>query len=251
MIEPIERFTNRVENYVKYRPSYPSEILRFFSDNLGLTTNSIVADIGSGTGISAKIFLENGNIVYGVEPNAAMRGAAENFLAEFWNFKSIEGTSENTTLPDKSVDFVIAAQAFHWFDAEKARKEFDRILKLNGYVALIWNERKLDANDFLRDYENFLLEFEVDYRRVRHENISAEDLKGYFPNGLKTVVFQNSQDFDFAGLRGRTLSSSYMPNATDKKFPAMEEKLKQLFTKHAESGKISLQYDTRIYYGQF
>src|SRR5687768_13322655 len=105
----IERFSNRVENYVKYRPGYPKEMLDLFREKMNLTENSVIADIGSGTGISAKVFLENGNEVFGVEPNAAMREAAEEFLWEFSKFKSVSGTSENTTLPERSVDIIIAA----------------------------------------------------------------------------------------------------------------------------------------------
>ncbi len=121
MSDTVERFSNRVENYVKYRPGYPREVLDLFRDEMNLTENSVIADIGSGTGISAKLFLENGNEVFGVEPNAAMRGAAEEFLREFPKFKSVDGTAENTNLPDNSVDLVVAAQAFHWFDKDKTR----------------------------------------------------------------------------------------------------------------------------------
>src|SRR4051812_35209407 len=119
MSDTVERFSNRVANYVKYRPGYPPEILEIFRDEMNLTGDSVVADIGSGTGISARVFLENGNPVFGVEPNAAMRAAAKEFLKSFPQFESVEGTAEATNLPDRSVDLVIAAQAFHWFDHEK------------------------------------------------------------------------------------------------------------------------------------
>ena len=139
----VERFSNRVANYVKYRPGYPKEILDVFRDEMNLRTDSIIADVGSGTGISSKVFLENGNKVHGVEPNAAMREAAEEFLNNFPQFESVDGTSEATNLPDDSVDFIIAAQAFHWFEPNKTRPEFKRILREGGYVALIWNERQI------------------------------------------------------------------------------------------------------------
>src|ERR1044072_2396879 len=152
MTNTVERFSNRVENYVKYRPSYPQAVLRLFESEMDLRKDSVLADVGSGTGISSKLFLENGNTVFGVEPNASMRGAAENFLKDFPNFISTKGTAENTTWPNSSVDCVIAAQAFHWFDVEKTRAEFKRILKDKGFVALIWNERQLDTNYFLQAY---------------------------------------------------------------------------------------------------
>jgi ubiquinone/menaquinone biosynthesis C-methylase UbiE len=250
MSNTVERFTNRVANYVKYRPSYPPEVLRFLQKELNLQTGSVIADIGSGTGISAKIFLENGNTVYGVEPNAPMRAAAEDFLKDFPNFKSVDGTSENTTLARSSIDFVTAAQAFHWFEPEAARAEFKRILKPEGYVVLIWNERQLDANEFLREYENFLLEFGTDYARVRHDYLPKEKLGAFFTNGFQTASFQNSQIFDFEGLKGRVLSSSYMPTEQDARFAEMTKSLSGIFTKHAENDRITVLYDTNVYYGK-
>jgi ubiquinone/menaquinone biosynthesis C-methylase UbiE len=246
----IERFSNRVENYVKYRPGYPSETLNLFRSEMGLTKESILADIGSGPGISAKLFLENGNTVYGVEPNAAMRSAAEDILKEFSNFKSIDGTAEATTLSDKSVDIVIAAQAFHWFDPERARAEFKRILKPGGYVALIWNERQLNSTAFLREYEKLLLKFATDYERVRHENIDDVRLKAFFHSDFKKATFPNIQVFDFEGIKGRVSSSSYMPADGSTAYEPMVKELKSLFDKYQESGKIKVFYDTNIYYTQ-
>jgi SAM-dependent methyltransferase len=250
MSSTIERFSNRVANYVKYRPTYPQEVVRFLQAELKLQSASVIADIGSGTGISTKIFLENGNTVYGVEPNAAMRAAAEDFLRDFPNFKSVDGTSENTTLPDGSIDFVTAAQAFHWFEPEKTRKEFKRILKPEGFVVLIWNERQLDTNEFLREYENFLLEFGSDYAKVRHENISDERLRDFFQGDFQTANFQNAQIFDFEGLKGRVLSSSYMPSEQDARYEEMTKSLYGIFTKHAENDRIAVLYDTNVYYGK-
>ncbi len=251
MTNTVERFSNRVENYVKYRPDYPPEILDFFREELNLQADSAIADIGSGTGISAKPFLENGNTVFGVEPNELMRGAAENFLNEFPNFKSVDGTAENTNLPDKSIDFVIVAQAFHWFDKEKTRPEFKRILRAKGFVALIWNERQLDTTEFLRDYENLLIKFGNDYEKVRHDNISEESLSDFFQTEFEQKTFQNVQTLDFDGLKGRLLSSSYMPSEKDAKFEPMIAELRSVFDKYAENGKIQVLYNTNIFYSQF
>lgn len=250
MANTVERFSNRVENYAKYRPTYPPEVLRFLQDELNLQSGSVVADVGSGTGISTKIFLENGNTVYGVEPNAAMRAAAEDFLKNFPNFKSVDGTSEQTTLRDDSIDFVTAAQAFHWFDAEKTRAEFKRILKPGGDVVLIWNERLLDTNEFLREYEKFLLEFGTDYGKVRHDYLPKEKLNDFFPRGFKVASFKNAQIFDFEGLKGRVLSSSYMPSERDARYEEMTKSLHGIFTKHAENDRIAVLYDTNVYYGK-
>ena len=246
----VERFSNRVENYAKYRPGYPREVLTFFCDELDLTENSVVADIGSGTGISSKLFLENGNKVFGVEPNAAMRHAAEEFLVEFANFKSVDGTAENTNLLDNSVDFVVAAQAFHWFDRDETPREFRRISRENGCVALLWNERLLDANEFLREYENLLKKYGSDYEKVRHDNLDKDIFENSFEVSFSSKSFQNVQTLDFNGLKGRLLSASYMPSETDVRFAPMVVELQRLFEKHAESGKIQISYNTNIFYAR-
>lgn len=251
MRNTVERFSNRVENYVKYRPGYPPEILELFRIEMNLQKTSRVADVGSGTGISAKLFLENGNPVFGVEPNVLMREAAENFLKDFPNFKSVDGTAENTNLPDKSVDFVIAAQAFHWFDKEKTRAEFKRILRPNGFVVLIWNERQLDTNKFLREYENLLIKFGTDYEKVRHDNISEKSLSDFFQADFRQKTYLNIQTLDFEGLKGRMLSASYMPAENDSNFEPMIVELRGLFDKYAENGKIQVLYNTNVYYSQF
>lgn len=251
MSDPTQRFSNRAANYVKYRPGYPPDVLELFRAEMGLTPDSVVADIGSGTGISAKIFLENENTVYGVEPNETMRSAGEEFLARFPRFHSVNGTAENTGLPDDSVDIVIAAQAFHWFDQQRTRKEFVRIMKPEGYAALIWNERQLNTTPFLRDYEKFLLKFADDYTRVRHENVNEAALKSFFQKDFRKAVFSNSQVLDRDGLLGRVMSSSYMPTEADPRFSKMKNELGALVANHGENGNIELLYDTTIYYTQF
>jgi SAM-dependent methyltransferase len=248
MTNTVERFSNRVRNYVKYRPGYPPEIIGLFRDKLGLTADSVVADVGSGTGISSRMFLENGNTVYGVEPNDAMRSAAEEYLSGFPAFHSIKGTAEKTGLDDDSVDLVVSAQAFHWFDQQAARVEFARILRRGGYVALIWNERQTDTTPFLVEYEQFLLAYANDYSLVRHENVNEEALEGFFQGSYSQEVFKNIQIFDFDGLKGRLLSSSYMPAESDPRYPGMAEELKTLFAKHAESDRIKIFYNTVVYW---
>lgn len=248
MTSTVERFSNRVENYIKYRPNYPKEILEVFRDEMNLTENSVIADIGSGTGISARLFLENGNEVFGVEPNAAMREAAEDFLKDFPRFQSVDGTAENTNLPADSVDFVIAAQAFHWFDKNKTPAEFRRILRRDGFAVLIWNERQLDSNAFLRDYEELLKKYGTDYEKVRHDNLDKEIFEKFFQVDFSVKTFLNVQMLDFEGLKGRLLSSSYMPSETDSRFEPMLIELQRLFEKYAESGKIQILYNTNIFY---
>jgi len=250
MSDTINRFSNRVENYVKYRPDYPAEVLQLFQTEMNLQKSSVIADIGSGTGISARLFLENGNTVFGVEPNKAMRAAAEEFLQDYPNFKSVDGTAENTTFENKSVDFVVAAQAFHWFKPENTIKEFHRILKDKGYIALIWNERELETNDFLRDYERFLIKYGTDYEQTRHDNISKKLLKAFFQTDFRHEFFPNLQTLDFAGLKGRMLSASYMPSEQDSVFEPMITDLERLFADYEKESRIDILYTTNIYYAQ-
>ncbi len=248
MTDSVDRFNNRVANYVKYRPHYPREIIAFLEAECGLTHETVIADVGCGTGISTALFLENCNKVYGVEPNSAMREAAVEFLKDFPDFTPIDGTSSATTLKDDSVDMIVAAQAFHWFDAGPTRAEFKRILKPEGYVVLIWNERQLDTTPFHVEYEAFLLKYARDYQRVRHENIAANELTGFFQSEYGSATFANSQTFEFDGLKGRMLSASYMPSEEHEIFPEMIAELQALFAKHAENGKIRVLYDTNVYY---
>ncbi len=236
---------------MKYRPSYPPEVLDLFETEMELTEESVVADVGSGTGISSCLFLQNGNTVYGVEPNAGMRAAAERYLARFDQFHSVEGTAEHTKLPGRSVDIVIAAQAFHWFDPEETRAEFKRILKPGGSVALMWNERQVDSTPFLVEYEQFLLKYAKDYTEVRHDNINDATLLDFFGKRFERASFPNAQVLDFDGLRGRAASSSYMPSEGDERFAEMEEDLRGLFAKHAESGRITVFYDTNVFYTRY
>ncbi len=250
MVDTVERFSNRVTNYVKYRPGYPPELLRLFHDEMDLTPGSVIADIGSGPGNSARMFLENGNTVYGVEPNAAMRSAAETAFASFENFISTDGTAEKTTLQDASVDIVTAAQAFHWFEPEPTRRECKRILKPGGFISLIWNERQLDTTPFLRGYEDLLQEFANDYGAVRHDNITEAEFAAFFESGFRQRTFENLQVFDFEGILGRLLSSSYMPAQGDPRFGPMSSALRSLFAKHAEGDRIKVFYDTNVFYTQ-
>ena len=249
--DPIERFSDRVENYAKYRPDYPPEVLDLFAAEMELTEESVVADVGAGTGISTRIFLENGNTVYGVEPNANMREAAKRYLARFDNFHSVDGTAEATTLPGASIDVVVAAQAFHWFRPEATRAEFTRVLRPGGWAALMWNERQLDTDAFHREYEEFLLKFANDYTKVRHDNINDMSLLESFGKRFERAVFPNAQVLDLDGLKGRAASSSYMPSPGDERFAEMEEELSGLFAKHAESGRITVFYDTKVFYTRY
>ncbi len=250
MSSPTERFTSRVETYAKYRPGYPAEVIELLRSECGLALGSIVADVGSGTGIFTELLLKNGSTVIGVEPNEAMRGAAENLLREYSKFQSVKGSAEATTLPNVSVGLITAGQAFHWFDSAAARNEFVRILKPGGFVALIWNDRRLDSTAFLRDYEALLREYGTDYAKVQEFDPLDQMARFFAPQSFKHKEFPNRQAFDFAGFKGRVLSASYTPEPGNPKFEPMIKALQDLFDSNEENGSVALEYDTRVFYGQ-
>lgn len=246
----LERFSSRVENYIKYRPGYPEEIIAFLKQQNLLNTKTVIADIGSGTGISAELFLKQANVVYGIEPNKEMREAAERILSAYKNFKSISATAEANALPDNCVDLIIAGQAFHWFDKQKCKAEFKRILKPGGTVILMWNDRRTDSTLFLQNYEDFIKMFATDYLEVNHKNIDDKVFDDFFGKGNYSMKsFDNFQYFDLEGLKGRILSSSYMPAEDHKDFNFMMGVLKKIFNRFQENGKVTIEYDTKIYYG--
>ncbi len=251
-IETTHRFADRVDNYVKYRPHYPKEMFDFLLSENIVTSTSVIADIGSGTGISTEPFLKMNLKVFAVEPNKEMREAAEKNLGTYINFVSVDASAENTTLENNSVDVVIAGQAFHWFDKEKAKQEFKRILKPGGYVVLIWNDRRTNGTDFLRSYEDFLQACAIDYKHVNHKITQDKTIFGAFfgEEKYKEKWFDNFQEVDHLGLKGRVLSSSYMPNEGHQDHEHMMYCLKKVFARYQQNNKVRLDYDTKIYYAQ-
>ncbi|HZW96590.1 MAG TPA: class I SAM-dependent methyltransferase [Candidatus Eremiobacteraceae bacterium] len=244
------RFSDRVENYVRYRPGYPLEVLTTLKTECSLAPSHVVADIASGTGLWTRMLLENGNAVFGIEPNGEMRAAGERLLAGFKEYTSAAGSAEETTLPDQSVDFVTAAQAAHWFDREKARREFVRILKPGGWLVLLWNERLTDSTKFLRDYEQLLLDYGTDYQEVRHERTTDSVNEFFDPAPFKQQVFEMRQEFEYAGVEGRLLSSSYAPGPEHPQYAPMLRELRRIFDAYAVEGRTGFEYKTRVYFGQ-
>ena len=250
MKDSTKRFSNRVADYVRFRPRYPEGLIPLLRKEIGLDKSWTIADVGSGTGISTEPFLKHGNAIVGIEPNDEMRQAAESLLAQYPNFKSINGTAEATGIENGSVDAVIAGQAFHWFDPEKSQTEYRRILKPGGWVILIWNRRLIDASAFSRDYEALLNTHGIDYAKVRHDHIDKGTITRFFANGHQYRSLPNEQVFDFEGLRGRLLSSSYVPAEGQPGFAPMIEELKRIFEEHNESGRVRFDYETDIYFGR-
>jgi SAM-dependent methyltransferase len=244
------RFSDRVDNYVRYRPGYPSEVLQVLKSACGLVPGHFVADIAAGTGIWTRMLLENGNPVFGVEPNAEMREAGERLLATFSKFTSVAGTAEATTLEDQSVDFVTAAQAAHWFDRGQARREFVRIVKPGGWLVLLWNERVTNSTKFLRDYEQLLLTFGTDYEDVRHERTTSAVNEFFDPAPFQERAFAMRQGFDYAGVEGRLLSSSYAPGPEHSLHAPMLRELRRIFDSCSVDNRAAFEYKTRLYFGR-
>src|SRR5271157_1327914 len=170
--DPSARFSDRADDYVKYRPHYSPEVAQALQEACGLRSQHLIADVGCGTGLLAKILLDNGNRVIGVEPNREMRVAGADYLAAYPNFNMVDGSAEATTLPGSSVDFVVAGQAFHWFRPDETRIEFARILKPRGWAVLVWHDRNVDSTPFLRAYEDFVRRHSVDYEQVTHKHLA-------------------------------------------------------------------------------
>jgi SAM-dependent methyltransferase len=237
-----------VADYRRWRPSYPPEIVDFLVEQTRLTSDWAIADIGSGTGLLSRLFLDHGNRVFGVEPNREMRQAAEELCGENALFTSVAGSAEETTLAAESVELVAAGQAFHWFDPHRTRIELERILKPSGWVTLIWNDRRKTSTPFLRAYEQLLLTLATDYRQVDHTRIGRSEIESFFgPGDVITATFDNRQSFGFKGLEGRLLSSSYAPAAGHPSHEPMLESLRSIFDAYQIEGRVLFEYDTQVY----
>jgi len=244
----VDRFTGRAEAYSKYRPTYPQEIIDILNTQIGFNKDKIVADVGSGTGILTKIFLDNGNRVFGVEPNDEMRSFAEKNLSRYDNFVSINKSAESTGLPSNSIDLVTAGQALHWFDPDGSRKEFARILKPSGYVMIVYNERGKGDGGVMDDYEKLI---NKNAKTSVVPDIDAKYLAKFFNSKNYTeFTVPNKQVLDFDALVGRAASASYLPSRNDPGFEIMKQDLRRVFDVHQRAGLITLIYETTIFLGQ-
>ncbi len=246
-----ERFSNRADDYVKYRPGYPPAVVPYLKEHFNLDPDKKIADIGAGTGISSALFLDAGYAVWAIEPNREMREKLTGLLNLYPKLTVVEATAERTTLPDDMVDVIVAGQAFHWFDARKSKTEFRRILKPGGLVILIWNERKT-TTAFEIEYEDLILKYGKDYQKIDHRNISDQDMEKFFYPQICTIkIFDNYQSFDYDGLKGRLLSSSYMPFKGEPGYEGMITGLEKLFAKYNQGGTVRINYDTKLFGGRF
>lgn len=247
-MRPTQRFSDRVRDYVRYRPSYPDAMVEYLARQVAEPAAAACADFGSGTGLLSGLLAERFGTVYGIEPNREMRAAAEAALAERGNFVSVDGSAEASGLADGSVDLATAAQAFHWFDRAKFARECRRILVPGGRVALIWNNR-LANTPFLQTYDALLRAHATDYERVNHQNLTGDDLARFFSGAFETRRFPNRQRFDLQGVLGRLDSSSYAPKPGTDDYAILRRELTRAFAENERGGTIDFNYATEVYLG--
>lgn len=246
-----QRFSSRVADYVRYRPRYPESVLHFLCSECGLQPEHAIADIGSGTGFLSELFLKNGNRVFGVEPNEAMRQAGEDFLARYPNFVGVNASAEATTLAGASVDFVTAGQAFHWFEPIAARREFQRILRPPGWIAILWYHRPLNKSSFTDAFEDFLIRFGTDYEKVRDAYPKREDVVSFVGNeNVSTREFSSEQEFTRERITGLVKSTSYVPDQNHADYAPMMAALEKLFYENEKDGLVRLENTTTVYCGR-
>jgi SAM-dependent methyltransferase len=250
--DPALRFSGRVDDYTRCRPGYPPEVIELLARSCGLDSASVVADIGSGTGKLSELFLSLGCAVRGVEPNPEMRREAERLFTGNPLFVSVDGRAEATGLPDGSADIAVAGQAFHWFDPERARAEFSRILRGPGHAALVWNRRLASSSPFARAYEELLGQYSSGYREIEaRQAVDASTLAGFFAGGpCDRDVFPNAQRLDREGFRGRYRSCSYALPPGHARFGEAMRRLDDVFEMHSRGGAVEIAYDTVVYHGK-
>jgi SAM-dependent methyltransferase len=248
-----QRFSSRVADYVKYRPDYPRAIVGMLRETIRLSPSWAVADVGCGTGISCRMFLENGNEVYGVEPNDDMLQAARAEFAGMSKFRAIKGAAEESNLPDGLVDLVVAAQAFHWFDRPACAREWKRILRPSpgGYVAIMWNTRLTTRDEFGREYDEVLHRHGTDYKEVAHRTpMSVDEFATVFGAPFQRLTAPNQQVFTWDELCGRVRSSSYTPLPGQPGHDELFTALRKLFDRRQNDGRVRFDYETELFCGK-
>jgi SAM-dependent methyltransferase len=251
MLDSHTRFTRCVADYARYRPDYPSAVAAMLRDRCGLTEGHRIADLGSGTGLLSRLFLDAGCDVFGVEPNDAMRAAAEGELGHRAAFSSVSGSAEATGLDFGSVDFVVAGQAFHWFEPGAAAQEARRILRPGGWAILIWNSRPANGSAFDAAYQQLIRRFSMDGRTGGGGHDDPQLIAQFFAPGQFSLWHcDNAQELGFQGLQGRLLSASYVPPAGHPEHDAMLAALQRLFVEHQRDGSVRIEYQIRVYYGR-
>lgn len=250
-MENTNRFDGRSSDYSLYRPGYPAELVNVLKWEFGLEKRSTIADVGSGTGKLARLFLEQGNLVYCIEPNDDMRKRAFQDLSPYKNAVIFNGKAEQTGIGNHSIDFITAGQAFHWFDPELARKEFIRILRPQGFVVLVWNDRVPRLSGINKTYEDICRRFSKGYHASGSKAVSKDAVSNFFENDLKEFTIPNPQQLDLDGLKGRYFSASYAIGKDNPEYENLILSLDNAFKVNQEHGLVTLEYETKVFVGKF
>jgi len=250
--DPTTRFDDRAADYAKARPGYPDAIVALLRDECGLRDGTRVADLGSGTGIFTRLLLDAGAEVFAVEPNDEMRSVSERQLGDRARFHSVNGRSEATTLPTESVELVTAAQAFHWFDIERTRREMRRVLRPEGQAVLVWNDRDTGGTAFHRAIEALLVEQCPSYRALQGKADVPTAFDAVFgPDGWSRRFLPNEQELDREGFVARFMSTSYAPKPATAAAAAFVRALETIFDAHADpAGVVRITYATVVVWGR-
>lgn len=252
MTLPTQRFATRAESYVRSRPDYPAAVLDAIEAECDLSATAQIADIGAGTGIFTEQLLKRDFSVVAVEPNEAMRSALVMLQGRHPALRIVDGSAEATSLPPQSVDLIVVAQAFHWFDPAATRREFARVLRPGGSVALLWNLRDTESTPFLRGFDALLLRYAPEYQRLKTETVNESVLQSFFaPNGFKASTFYQDQRFDLVRLKQLVRSTSYAPDVDHADHAPMMATLSDLFAAHEVGGAVSIRYTVRLFCGRF
>lgn len=250
-MDATQRFSDRVESYRLHRPRYPIEIVDWLRVRCGLQPDSSVVDVAAGTGLLAEIFLARGYAVTAIEPNDGMRAACASQTLRFPKLRCMSGTAEMTGLPAHAADLVTVGQALHWFDLPRTRAEFVRVLRPGGWCAVVYNERRTGGDPFHDGYERILRKFGTDYEMVRSKYLQPERLAEFFGDSeMSQAIFPNAQQLDLDGLKGRILSSSYMPQERHPRYTAMVGEIETLFARCQKDGSVRLEYACVVSCGQ-
>ena len=253
------RFTGRSKQYVKYRPSYPPQVLSHLRETIGWSQEKRIADVGAGTGIFTKLILEQGNEVVAIEPNDDMRSELMEQLQSYVTEQNTQhsnklsvrnGSAEMTGLSDHSVDGIVCAQSFHWFDQKRARAEFIRVLKPQADVVLLWNQRDVQASQFVRDYESLFMQYGEQYNAVKHKQMNVDVLTSFFGRKPQLVSFYYEQPLEYEQLIGRIQSSSFSITEQDTRYEAFMNDIKAIFSRHEQAGIVKMIYRTDVYWGK-
>jgi len=245
------KFTGMADLYAKARPDYAPAFIDWLFSDAGMKAGTVVADIGSGTGIFAKALLSRGSTVYCVEPNADMRHVAEQTLSGFPNFYSVNGTAENTTLAAHCAGFITVAQAFHWFDAVRFKAECARIIKPGGKTVLVWNSR-VGTSELVKENAAICEKYCASFKGFSGGLEHMEAVIGrFFDNRFETKRFANDLLFDKTKFVERSLSASYAPKKTDSGYTGYISELEELFERYAVEGMLTMPNETIAYLGGF